>query len=76
MEKPTPVTEKPAVATDSPAKKKEKKKEKATPTTTPAPAPERAAEPAPIHEKIPNDTPKPKQEKLKVIKKGGEQGEL
>lgn len=77
-EKPTPVTDKPTPAKEAPAKeapaKKKDKKEKATPTTTPAP--ERTVEPAPIHEKIPNDTPKPKQEKLKVIKKGGEQGEL
>ncbi|XP_065079214.1 adipocyte plasma membrane-associated protein Hemomucin [Ochlerotatus camptorhynchus] len=81
---PKPTTaQKPATSAEKPApteapKKKEKKKEKATPTTTttPAPAPERKSEPAPIHEKIPNDTPKPKQEKLRVIKRGGEQGEL
>lgn len=64
-----PTAEKPA-PTEAP--KKKAKKEQATPT----PAPERRSEPAPIHEKIPNDTPKPKQEKLRVIKKGGEQGEL
>lgn len=33
-------------------------------------------EPAPIQEDIPKDTEPPKQPKLKVIKRGGEQGEL
>ncbi|XP_058061497.1 adipocyte plasma membrane-associated protein Hemomucin [Anopheles bellator] len=54
-------------------KKQETKPTAASTSTTPS---GKSAEPAPIHEKVPNDTPKPKQEKLKVIKKGGEQGEL
>uniref|UniRef100_U5ET89 Putative secreted mucin n=1 Tax=Corethrella appendiculata TaxID=1370023 RepID=U5ET89_9DIPT len=45
-------------------------------TTTPKPSTEKPVDPAPIHEKIIKDTPKPAQPKLKVIKKGGEQGEL
>lgn len=46
--------------------------------TTPKPAAEttKPKEPAPIHESIPEDAKRPKQEKLKVIKKGGAQGEL
>lgn len=33
-------------------------------------------EPAPIKEEIPSDTKRPAQEKMKIIKKGGGQGEL
>ncbi|XP_055617159.1 adipocyte plasma membrane-associated protein Hemomucin isoform X2 [Toxorhynchites rutilus septentrionalis] len=60
--------------TEVPKPKKKKDKPTTTPTTTPAP--EKPTVPAPIHEKIPNDTPKPQPDKLKVIKRGGEQGEL
>lgn len=75
-------TEKPAPAKKEPVAEKPKPKATEKPTTaesTKKPAKESAkkpSEPAPIHEKIPNDVPAPKQEKLKVIKKGGEQGEL
>uniref|UniRef100_A0A182XFG3 Strictosidine synthase conserved region domain-containing protein n=1 Tax=Anopheles quadriannulatus TaxID=34691 RepID=A0A182XFG3_ANOQN len=65
-------TEAPKASTEEPVKAK--KADKKTPP--PASSKETPSEPAPIHEKVPNDTPKPKQEKLKVIKKGGEQGEL
>lgn len=37
---------------------------------------EKPSEPAPIHEERPLDTKKPEPEKLKIIKKGGAQGEL
>lgn len=57
---------------DTAKDKKEAKKPPAADTGKDKKVPE----PAPIHEKIPNDTPKPSQEKLKVIKKGGEHGEL
>uniref|UniRef100_A0A1L8DPV6 Putative secreted mucin n=1 Tax=Nyssomyia neivai TaxID=330878 RepID=A0A1L8DPV6_9DIPT len=55
------------------------------PATTPPPTkappkptekPAEAAKEIPIHEDIPSDTKPPKAEKLKVIKKGGEFGEL
>ncbi|XP_055587395.1 adipocyte plasma membrane-associated protein Hemomucin-like [Uranotaenia lowii] len=79
--KPTTTTAPPKPTTDKPAAAPVKQETKPKPaadapkpqptTTTPPPS-----KPAPIHETIPNDTPKPKQEKLKVIKKGGEQGEL
>lgn len=63
---------------------------KATPTPKPAPtaaptaAPKQAKpateaptrKPAPIHESVSDDTKRPPTEKLKVIKKGGAQGEL
>lgn len=67
QEMPKPkATEKPATATEAPVKKQ----------PPPAKDTKKPAEPAPIHENIPNDTPKQGQPKLKVIKKGGEQGEL
>uniref|UniRef100_A0A182PNJ1 Strictosidine synthase conserved region domain-containing protein n=1 Tax=Anopheles epiroticus TaxID=199890 RepID=A0A182PNJ1_9DIPT len=65
-------TEAPKPSNDEPVKKKKVDKKPAEPVKPK----ETPTEPAPIHEKVPNDTPKPKQEKLKVIKKGGEQGEL
>ncbi|XP_058811751.1 adipocyte plasma membrane-associated protein Hemomucin [Topomyia yanbarensis] len=65
---------KPAASTEAPKKQEKQNKPSTPPTVTPAP--EKKQAPAPIHEKIPDDTPKPKQEKLKVIKRGGEQGEL
>lgn len=43
------------------------------PTAKPTPTP---GKPAPVHENIPADAKRPTQEKLKVIKKGGAQGEL
>lgn len=52
---------------------------KPKPTTakpTPTAATGKPKDPAPIHERIPEDEKRPKQEKLKVIKKGGAQGEL
>ncbi|XP_058463081.1 adipocyte plasma membrane-associated protein Hemomucin [Malaya genurostris] len=70
-----PKPTKPPTVTEAPVKKQEKP-EKPTKPPTATPAPEKKPEPAPIHEKIPDDIPKPKQEKLKVIKRGGEQGEL
>lgn len=64
----TTTTKRPTTTTAAP------KTQKPTPTTQkPTPKPK---DPAPIKENIPKDTPPPKQEKLKVIKKGGEQGEL
>lgn len=87
---PKPTTEKPApkpttTTTPKPTEKPAPKKEPVVEKPKPKPATEKPAkdsgakkpaDPAPIHEKIPNDVPAPKQEKLKVIKKGGEQGEL
>ncbi|XP_037032227.1 adipocyte plasma membrane-associated protein-like isoform X2 [Bradysia coprophila] len=52
---------------------------KPTTTTTASPTVTTKAppsEPAPIHEDRPADTKKPEPEKLKIIKKGGAQGEL
>lgn len=70
-------TEAPKASTEVPVTEKKKEKKPAdTATPSDQPAKETPSEPAPIHEKVPNDTPKPKQEKLKIIKKGGEQGEL
>ncbi|XP_052863070.1 adipocyte plasma membrane-associated protein Hemomucin [Anopheles cruzii] len=62
----------------TPSKPTDNKKQETKPTTasTSTSSTEKPTEPAPIHEKVPNDTPKPKQEKLKVIKKGGDLGEL
>ncbi|XP_058118982.1 adipocyte plasma membrane-associated protein Hemomucin isoform X1 [Anopheles ziemanni] len=71
-ETPKPSTEVPAVE----KKKETKPSAQSTKPSTEKPATEKPVDPAPIHEKIPNDTPKPKEEKLKVIKKGGEHGEL
>lgn len=77
----TTTTPKPTTTTTTP-------KPKATTTTTPKPTTTTAKptptpkttgkpkEPAPIHENIPGDAKRPKEEKLKVIKKGGAQGEL
>lgn len=47
---------------------------KPTPTTTPKPATQAppTRKPAPIHENVAEDTKRPQQEKLKVIKKGNE----
>lgn len=80
--KPTTTTQAPKPA-EKPAPKKEpvvvekpKSTEKPEAKKKPQESAKKPAEPAPIHEKIPNDVPAPKQEKLKVIKKGGEQGEL
>lgn len=67
-----PTTTKPPVTTTTtakPATTKAPPKPAAKPTQAPK-------EPAPIHENIPSDTKQPKQEKLKVIKKGGANGEL
>lgn len=73
-------TEKPTPAPTPAPKKGEPKVVKPTtekPAVKKSPKePKKPSEPAPIHEKIPNDVPEPKNEKLKVIKKGGEQGEL
>lgn len=66
-EKPTTTTEKPATTTTTP--------KPATTTTKPPPKKEDLREPAPISENR-KDIPPPPPEKLKVIKKGGEQGEL
>ncbi|XP_053672018.1 adipocyte plasma membrane-associated protein Hemomucin [Anopheles nili] len=67
--------EAPKAPTEAPVTEKKKEKKPATSEQSPS-STETPVDPAPIQEKIPNDTPKPKQEKLKVIKKGGEQGEL
>uniref|UniRef100_A0A182QU17 Strictosidine synthase conserved region domain-containing protein n=1 Tax=Anopheles farauti TaxID=69004 RepID=A0A182QU17_9DIPT len=69
-------TEAPEASTETPVAGKKTDKKPTTTTTSSEPTKKIPSEPAPIHEKVPNDTPKPKQEKLKVIKKGGEQGEL
>uniref|UniRef100_A0A182SAS0 Strictosidine synthase conserved region domain-containing protein n=1 Tax=Anopheles maculatus TaxID=74869 RepID=A0A182SAS0_9DIPT len=71
-------TEAPKASTEVPvtAKKSEKKATVESDKPAASTKDDTPVEPAPIHEKLPNDTPKPKQEKLKVIKKGGEQGEL
>uniref|UniRef100_A0A7G3AXJ9 Putative secreted mucin n=1 Tax=Lutzomyia longipalpis TaxID=7200 RepID=A0A7G3AXJ9_LUTLO len=70
--KPTTTTPKPTTTTQKPAT-----------TPPPAKAPPKAAEKSkeaakeiPIHEDIPSDTKPPPAPKLKVIKKGGEHGEL
>lgn len=44
--------------------------------TTPKPAQAKESEPAPVHEQDPKDLPPPPPAKLKVIKKGGVNGEL
>ncbi|XP_058118983.1 adipocyte plasma membrane-associated protein Hemomucin isoform X2 [Anopheles ziemanni] len=77
----TTTTPKPATSTTTTPKPTTTTTPKPKTTATPKPSTEKPAtekpvDPAPIHEKIPNDTPKPKEEKLKVIKKGGEHGEL
>ncbi|XP_001863709.2 adipocyte plasma membrane-associated protein [Culex quinquefasciatus] len=70
-------TEKPTPApTPAPKKQEEQPKAKHAKKPSKEPVVKKPSEPAPIHEKIPNDVPQPKQEKLKVIKKGGDQGEL
>lgn len=74
VEKPT--TQAPKATTAAP-----KTTTAAPKTTTPTPKPTQAPkvqkkEPAPIHESIPSDTKKPAAEKMKIIKKGGAQGEL
>uniref|UniRef100_A0A2M4BIT6 Putative hemomucin n=1 Tax=Anopheles marajoara TaxID=58244 RepID=A0A2M4BIT6_9DIPT len=77
---PKATTAKPKPQSETPKdEKKPETKPTAAPTTTAAPPTTttgKPVDPAPIHETVPNDTPKPKQEKLKIIKKGGEQGEL
>lgn len=65
----TTTTRKPTTTTT--AAPKTQKPTPATPKPTVKPK-----DPAPIKESIPKDTAPPKKEKLKVIKKGGEQGEL
>uniref|UniRef100_A0A182J858 Strictosidine synthase conserved region domain-containing protein n=1 Tax=Anopheles atroparvus TaxID=41427 RepID=A0A182J858_ANOAO len=68
-------TDAPKASSEVPVTEKKKETKPVKPVTE-KPATEKPVDPAPIHEKIPNDTPKPKEEKLKIIKKGGEQGEL
>lgn len=77
--KPTTTTPKPKATTTTTTTPKPKPK----PTTTPKPATAKPSattakpkDPAPIHENVADDAKRPKQEKLKVIKKGGAQGEL
>uniref|UniRef100_A0A182M2X2 Strictosidine synthase conserved region domain-containing protein n=1 Tax=Anopheles culicifacies TaxID=139723 RepID=A0A182M2X2_9DIPT len=69
-------TEAPKASTEVPVTTKKNDKKPPAKEQPAGTKPDSPTEPAPIHEKVPNDTPKPKQEKLKVIKKGGEQGEL
>lgn len=57
--------------TAAPTTTTQKPKTTAAPKATPKPK-----EPAPIHETVREDTKPPAQEKIKVIKKGGAQGEL
>ncbi|XP_055848817.1 adipocyte plasma membrane-associated protein Hemomucin [Episyrphus balteatus] len=68
--KPTPAAKPTPKPTPTPSKPTP---QPATPKTTPRTPPK---DPAPIVEKITEDTKPPAQEKLKVIKKGGEHGEL
>lgn len=73
------VTTTPKPATTTTTTKKPETTTTAKPSTakpTPAKATAKPKEPAPIHEKVADDTKRPSQEKLKVIKKGGAQGEL
>lgn len=62
----TTTTPKPTTTTAKPA----------TTKPTPAATTGKPKQPAPIHENFKEDGKQPKQEKLKVIKKGGAQGEL
>lgn len=69
----TTTTPQPTTTTAKPTTSKPK------PTTakpTETPTTRKSKEPAPIHEDTAGDTNRPKAEKLKVIKKGGAQGEL
>lgn len=78
---PTTTTPKPATTTTTTTTPKPPT---TTTTTTPKPAttqkpppsPTKEAEPAPVHEKDPKDLPPPPPAKLKIIKKGGVEGEL
>lgn len=73
----TTTTPKPATTTTTKAPKPTTKAPKPTTTTTTKPATEAPTrKPAPIHENVAEDIKRPSQEKLKVIKKGGAQGEL
>lgn len=78
----TSTTPKPTTTTTTTPKPKATTTTATTTTTTPKPTTAKPAttgkpkEPAPIHENIAEDAKRPKQEKLKVIKKGGAQGEL
>lgn len=85
--KPATTTTTPKPTTTTTTTPKPKATTTTTTTTTPKPTtttakPETAKptgkpkEPAPIHENVAEDAKRPKQEKLKVIKKGGAQGEL
>lgn len=73
----TTTTPKPTTTTVKPTAKPTTVKPKPTPAKpTETPTTQKPKEPAPIHENVVDDTKKPKPEKLKVIKKGGAQGEL
>lgn len=86
--KPATTTTKPAATTAKPTTTTTPKPQtttsapKTAPTTTQKPKPTteqpkaKPKEPAPIHENIKEDAKRPQEEKLKVIKKGGAQGEL
>lgn len=74
--KPTTTTPKPKQTTTTTPKPTTTAAPKTT-TTTPKPTTEAPTrKPAPIHENVAQDTKRPPPEKLKVIKKGGAQGEL
>lgn len=76
-----PTTQKQTTTTTTPkpttTQKPKTTTQKAKPTEQPKAAPtQKPKEPAPIHENVKDDVKRPEQEKLKVIKKGGAQGEL
>lgn len=66
-----PATAKPTTAAPTTTTPQPKTKTTATPKATPKPK-----EPAPIHENVREDAKPSAPEKIKVIKRGGEQGEL
>lgn len=73
----TTTTPKPTTTTTTTTPKPTTKAPKPTTTTTAKPATDAPTrKPAPIHENFAEDAKRPTQEKLKVIKKGGAQGEL
>lgn len=81
---PRPTTAKPKpTTTTTTTRKPTTTTTKSTTTTTsapktqkPSPSTPKPKDPAPIKENLAKDIPPPKPEKLKVIKKGGQQGEL
>lgn len=75
--KPTATTPKPATtAAPKPTPTKPTPTKPAPAKPTPAAATKKPNEPAPIHENIVDDTKRPNTEKLKIIKKSGDRGEL